>query len=104
GRKLDDAFYDDLTEVLIAADCGVELSERLVAALRQRARRGKLGHRAAAIGALKAEILAVMATYDRSLHLKEVPSVVLVVGVNGSGKTTTIGKLADRLSERGSGM
>ena len=51
---------------------------------------------AAAIAALKAEILAVMSTYDRSLNLSAVPSVVLVVGVNGSGKTTTIGKLAYR--------
>jgi fused signal recognition particle receptor len=101
GRKLDDAFYDDLIEVLIAADCGVELSERLAAALRIRAHREKLGDGAAAIAALKAEILAVMTTYDRSLNLSAVPSVVLVVGVNGSGKTTTIGKLAYRLREEG---
>jgi fused signal recognition particle receptor len=101
GRKLDDAFYEELTEVLIAADCGVELSERLTAALRQRARREKLADGAQAIAALKAEILAVMNTYDRSLKLGAVPSVVLVVGVNGSGKTTTIGKLAYRLSEEG---
>jgi fused signal recognition particle receptor len=101
SRKLDDAFYDDLTEVLIAADCGVELSERLAAALRIRAHREKLGDGAAAIAALKAEILAVMTTYDRSLILSAVPSVVLVVGVNGSGKTTTIGKLAYRLREEG---
>jgi fused signal recognition particle receptor len=101
GRKLDDAFYDELTEVLIAADCGVELSERLTAALRQRARHEKLADGAQAIAALKAEILAVMSTYDRSLNLKAVPSIVLVVGVNGSGKTTTIGKLAYRLREEG---
>ena len=101
GRKLDDAFYDELTEVLIAADCGVELSERLVAALRQRARRDEFADGAEAIAALKGEILAVMNTYDRSLNLGAVPSVVLVVGVNGSGKTTTIGKLAYRLSEEG---
>jgi fused signal recognition particle receptor len=101
GRKLDDAFYDALTEVLIAADCGVELSERLVTALRQRARRDRFADGAEAIAALKGEILAVMNTYDRSLNLAAVPSVVLVVGVNGSGKTTTIGKLAYRLSEEG---
>ncbi|HEY7835999.1 MAG TPA: signal recognition particle receptor subunit alpha, partial [Solirubrobacteraceae bacterium] len=101
GRKLDDAFYDELTEVLIAADCGVELAERLATALRHRARREKLVDGAAAISALKAEILAVMSTYDRSLNLSAVPSVVLVVGVNGSGKTTTIGKLAYRLQEEG---
>jgi fused signal recognition particle receptor len=101
GRKLDDAFYDDLTEVLISADCGPELSERLALALRLRARREKLSDGAGAIAALKAEILAVMETYDRSLHLQSIPSVVLVVGVNGSGKTTTIGKLAYRLREEG---
>jgi fused signal recognition particle receptor len=101
GRKLDDGFYEELTEVLIAADCGVELAERLATALRQRARREKLEDGATAISALKAEILAVMSTYDRSLNLSAVPSVVLVVGVNGSGKTTTIGKLAYRLQEEG---
>jgi fused signal recognition particle receptor len=102
GRKLDAAFYDDLTEVLIASDCGVELSERLSASLRARAHRDKLSDAAQAIGALKQEILAVMSTYDRTLHLEAVPSVVLVVGVNGSGKTTTLGKLAHRL--RGEGV
>jgi fused signal recognition particle receptor len=101
SRKLDAAFYDDLTEVLIASDCGVELSERLSASLRARAHRDKLSDAAQAIGALKQEILAVMSTYDRTLHLEAVPSVVLVVGVNGSGKTTTLGKLAHRLREEG---
>ncbi len=101
GRKLDATFYDDLTEVLIASDCGVELSERLVASLRERARREKLSDASEAIAALKAEILAVMNTYNRSLNLDAVPSVVLVVGVNGSGKTTTLGKLAYRLREEG---
>jgi fused signal recognition particle receptor len=101
GRKLDAAFYDDLSEVLIASDCGVELSERLTASLRARAHRDKLGDAAQAIAALKQEILAVMSTYDRTLHLNAVPSVVLVVGVNGSGKTTTLGKLAHRLREEG---
>jgi fused signal recognition particle receptor len=101
GRKLDAAFYDDLTEVLIASDCGVELSERLAASLRARAHRDKLSDAAQAIAALKQEILAVMNIYDRTLHLNAVPSVVLVVGVNGSGKTTTLGKLAHRLREEG---
>ena len=101
GRKLDATFYDDLLEVLISADCGVELSERLVASLRERARREHLRDAQAAIGALKAEILAVMNTYDRRLNFGEMPSVVLMVGVNGSGKTTTLGKLAHRLREEG---
>src|SRR6202050_2478106 len=101
GRKVDDAFFDDLLEVLISADCGVELSERLVVALRDRVRRQKIGDAAGAVAQLTGEMLAVMTTYDRSLHLSDVPSVVLVVGVNGSGKTTTLGKLAYRLREEG---
>lgn len=101
GRKPDDTFFDDLLEVLISADCGVELSERLVVSLRDRVRRERIADASGAIAALKAEILAVMNTYDRSLHLSDVPSVVLVVGVNGSGKTTTLGKLAHRLREEG---
>jgi fused signal recognition particle receptor len=101
GRKVDEAFFDDLLEVLVSADCGVELSERLVASLRDTVRREKVGDAAGAIAALKAEILAVMNTYDRSLNLGDVPSIVLVVGVNGSGKTTTLGKLAHRLREEG---
>ena len=102
GRKPDDAFFDDLLEVLIGADCGVELSERLVVALRaagppraDRRRRG--GDRRAQGGDPRGHE-----------HLRpppqpqtQVPSVVLVVGVNGSGKTTTLGKLAHRLREEG---
>jgi fused signal recognition particle receptor len=98
-RKPDAAFYDDLTEVLIGADCGVELSERLVRSLRTRVDREKIRDAEGAVTALKGEILAVMETYDRGLNLEARPSVVLVVGVNGSGKTTTIGKLAYRLRQ-----
>jgi fused signal recognition particle receptor len=100
-RKIDDAFYDDLLEVLLGADVGVELSERLVRALRGRVSAEHVKSVDAAIDALKQEILAVMETYDRRLHLDARPSVVLIVGVNGSGKTTTIGKLAYRLLQEG---
>jgi len=95
--KPDDAFFDELLEVLLAADCGVELSERLTAALRRRVKAEHIREASAAVDGLKAEILAVMDTFDRNLHLDARPSVVLVVGVNGGGKTTTVGKLAYRL-------
>ncbi|TME49552.1 MAG: signal recognition particle-docking protein FtsY [Chloroflexi bacterium] len=101
GRSLDDAFYDDLLEVLITADCGVATSERLVAALRERARAEHIRDAGAAVAALHAEMLAMLEQRDRALHLDAFPSVVLVVGVNGSGKTTTVGKMAYRLREEG---
>src|ERR1700676_5710179 len=63
GRKADDAFFDDLLEVLVSADCGVELSERLVASLREAVRRQKIGDAAWAIGGLKGGIPARWRNY-----------------------------------------
>src|ERR1700721_2272687 len=83
GRKLDDGFYEELTEVLIAADCGVELAERLATALRHRARREKLEDGAPAISALKGEILPGMSTYNPPLNLSALPSGGLADGVKG---------------------
>jgi fused signal recognition particle receptor len=100
-RKLDDEFFDDVAELLIGADCGVQLSEQLVASLRETVQREKLRDAAAGIAALKQEMLTVLGGRDRALNLNAVPSVVLLVGVNGSGKTTTAGKLAHRLQEEG---
>jgi fused signal recognition particle receptor len=83
-RDLDDDFYDDLLEILVGADAGMGVAEQLVASLRERVRLERLGTAEGALGALKAEML-----------------VMLVVGVNGSGKTTTLGKLAHRLQGEG---
>jgi fused signal recognition particle receptor len=99
--KLDDEFFDDVTELLVGADCGVQLSERLVAAVRETARRERLQDAASGVAALKNQMLELLGDRDRSLRLDAVPSVVLLVGVNGSGKTTTAGKLAHRLREDG---
>jgi fused signal recognition particle receptor len=100
-RTLDDEFFDDVLELLVGADCGVQLSEQLVATLRETARRERLQDAAAGIEALKQEMLRVFAERARALRLDAVPSVLLLVGVNGSGKTTTAGKLAHRLREEG---
>ena len=99
--KLDDDFYDDVLEALISADCGVATSERLVEQLRERVRSDHLRDGAAALDALKAELLELLRQRDRTLRIQDVPSVVLMVGVNGSGKTTTTGKLAYRLRQEG---
>ena len=100
-RQLDDAFYDDLLDILVGADAGMGLAERLVESLRERVRLERIGTAEDALRALKDEMLALLTARDRSLNLDARPSVVVVVGVNGSGKTTTLGKFAHRLRNEG---
>lgn len=100
-RDLDDSFYDDLLEILIGADAGMGVAEQLVEGLRARVRDERITDAEQALAALKQEMVELLQQRDRTLHLDAVPSVVLVVGVNGSGKTTTLGKFAHRLREDG---
>jgi fused signal recognition particle receptor len=90
----DDLAWERLEEALIGADVGVRATAELVRRLEQRSDLGDLGT------ALAAEAAALLGE-PTILHLQERPSVVLVVGVNGTGKTTTIGKLAAKLAEHG---
>jgi fused signal recognition particle receptor len=90
----DDAAWERLEEALIAGDVGVRATAELVRRLEARGELGDLGQ------ALSEEIASLLGE-PGSLHVQERPSVVLVVGVNGTGKTTTIGKLAARLAEHG---
>lgn len=99
--SLDDGFYDDVLEALISADCGVDTSQRLVDELRERVRSEHISDGEAAMAALKSMLLDLLGQRDRTLRLHDVPSILLMVGVNGSGKTTTTGKLAYRLREEG---
>jgi fused signal recognition particle receptor len=101
-RDLDDDFYGDLLEILVGADAGMGVAEQLVASLRERVRVERLGTAEEALNALKTEMLTMLQARDRTLNIGARPSVVVVVGVNGSGKTTTLGKLAHRL--RGEGV
>lgn len=99
-RKVDEEFLDQLLETLIMADVDYETSETIIAQLRERAKREKI-ERADVLKDVLAEILADLMTGDNALHLETSPSVILVVGVNGVGKTTTIGKLAALLRREG---
>ena len=102
GRPaLDAAFWDDLEATLIAADAGVPTTERVVGDLRRQAAGAHLRSPADALRYLKADLARQMEGQQRALNLEGAPAVVLVVGVNGSGKTTTIGKLADLLRREG---
>jgi len=101
GRDtLDDAFWTELEEALIAADVGVETAADLVAEVR----RSGTGSPDEARTGLEEAIVELLAGVDRSLHLDGHPAVVLVVGVNGTGKTTTIAKIARRLVDEGRGV
>ena len=98
---IDDDFYDELEESLILADIGVETATKAVERLRAEAKSRRLKTAEDARACLR-EILAEMLNVgDPALRLDTRPSVVLVIGVNGVGKTTTIGKIANQLRSQG---
>ncbi len=99
--EIDDDFYDELEECLILADLGMDTAVKATDRLRRLVRERHLKTTEEARTALK-EILADMLDVgDTALDLSTVPSVILVVGVNGVGKTTTIGKIAKQLVDQG---
>lgn len=100
GRRVDEPFYDDLMELLVSADCGVAVSDRVLFTLREVVRDRRIRDAGEAVEALK-RVLAQIMEKDRTINLEGRPSVLLLVGVNGSGKTTTAGKLAHRLRAEG---
>ncbi len=95
SRGVDQQTWDDLEEALIRADVGVGLTGEIIGAVRTQTSVGNITESGHVLDLLKAEIERRLEGFDRSLHLAdEPPSVWLFVGVNGVGKTTTIGKLA----------
>ncbi|HLW46206.1 MAG TPA: signal recognition particle-docking protein FtsY [bacterium] len=104
GREIDESFYEDLEEALLAADLGVQAAETVVGRLRSRARSGELGAAARTPEGLRralAEVLLAILGEPTPLRLDPPPAGIVVLGVNGAGKTTTIGKLAHRLHAEG---
>lgn len=97
-KKIDDDFYDELLESLILSDVGGEISEQLVAELKKRVREEHTGDTQRAAELLK-DIICQTMSGEATVFTP--PTVLLVVGVNGVGKTTTIGKLAARLKGEG---
>jgi fused signal recognition particle receptor len=103
GGRIDDAVLDELETRLIAADVGIETTEKILGSLRGQVLRKELDDLDALLGALRQSMLGIVAPVGRPLVVDATkrPFVILVVGVNGSGKTTTIGKLARRLADEG---
>lgn len=106
GRKIDAALIDEVEEILLGADVGVDLTDRMVADLRDRLKRRRLADGTAVLETLREHMVQALEAVAGSCEVPppaalERPFVVLVVGVNGVGKTTTIGKLAHRFREGG---
>ncbi len=101
GSEIDDDFYEELEESLIMGDLGVETSVKATEVLRKRIREEHLKTTDEAKTALKAILTGMLSQGDTALKMDTKPSVVLVIGVNGVGKTTTIGKLATRYVKEG---
>ena len=100
-KKVDEDFLDELEEVLIMSDIGMDTSIKIMNNLRQRVKKEKIQDEEEIKQALKEEIIQILSKVDRGLKLNTKPSVILVVGVNGVGKTTSIGKIANRLAKDG---
>jgi len=102
GRKIDEALLDELEETLISDDIGVETTDKLVSELRQAFRDRQIATTDDVIPFLKEQIKSYWPDRDRQLHpVSTGPTVILVAGVNGTGKTTSIAKLAHIFTQNG---
>ena len=100
-RKVDEELLEELEEALIMSDMGVETSTQIISNLREKIKKEKIEESEHVKEALREEIEKILEKCDNSLKLETKPSVILVVGVNGVGKTTSIGKMAARLARDG---
>lgn len=100
-KKIDDDLYDELEEALIMADIGGLTSAQIVEELRENVRRKHITEGEAAKQELQNIITDILSENDCELHLDTKPTVILMIGVNGVGKTTTIGKITSRLKNEG---
>ena len=100
-RKVDEDLLDELEEALIMSDIGIETSTKIIDELRTRIKKENIQDEEAVRRVLKEEMIKLLDVGDTALNLATVPSVILVVGVNGVGKTTSIGKIANNLKKSG---
>ena len=102
-KKIDEDLFEELEMLLLTADVGIEATQQIIGKLTQRVARKQLSDPQALSAALQEEMLSILEPNQQTLNIPESdgPFVILVVGVNGMGKTTTIGKLAKRLQAEG---
>ena len=100
-KEIDEDFYEELEESLILADLGMDTTMEAMDSLREKVKAEKLKTAEEAKSALRAVLTEMVDVGSSKLNLETQPSVVLVIGVNGVGKTTTIGKIANQLKQEG---
>ena len=100
-RKVDEELLEELEEALIMSDIGIETSTEIIDGLRARIKRENIQDEEAVRSALREEMVRLLDVGNIELNLERSPSVILVVGVNGVGKTTSIGKIANNLKNKG---
>lgn len=103
GKKIDDELFEELEEQLLIADVGMDTTLKIIENLTEKASRSDLRDGEALYGLLKEEMAEILAKVEQPLHIdsSKTPYVILMVGVNGVGKTTTIGKLAKQFQSQG---
>jgi fused signal recognition particle receptor len=99
--KVDEALFEELEEILITSDVGMATAGRIVEDLRARVKKDKIADADGVRRAIREEIAGILATDAGAMQLRTKPSVILVIGVNGVGKTTSIGKIAHMLKQDG---
>ena len=100
-RKVDEELLDELEEALIMSDIGIETSTKIISELRNRIKKENIQDEEAVKTALREEMVKLLDVGETKLNLSTSPAVILVVGVNGVGKTTSIGKIANNLRKSG---
>lgn len=105
GTQIDDALYEELEEALLMADTGVKATEHLLADLKRRVKDSKTTDPALVKGLLADALADLLRPLEKALVIgKYTPTVIMVAGVNGAGKTTSIGKLTKHLSGEGAAV
>lgn len=100
-KKVDEEFFEELLELLVLSDVGVETAEELCKRVKLRAKKENISDTSEIKGVLRDEVKGILESVDSEMHLNTKPSVIIVVGVNGVGKTTTIGKMAKKYRDAG---
>jgi fused signal recognition particle receptor len=99
--KVDEDLFDELEEILITSDIGVDTTVRIIADLKKKVRENKITNPLMVKDLLKDELKEILGESDCSLNVEPSPAVIIVIGVNGVGKTTSIGKIANLLKKKG---